>query len=129
MPAKIILTSLKRSEHHAKANPGAQIITMTMKPQPGIPNLDFLAPTKAMVYGHKGYEGWPRLSDEGYKIEYRKIIMRNMPSINTWYRTLTSDIILCCYCRPGVFCHRTFVGETFEWLNGKGIGNHEIVRD
>jgi hypothetical protein len=137
MCAKIILTSLSRSGRHVRANPTSIIKTMTMQPQRGIENLTFLAPLETMVKGHKRYAhpedhrwaGWIPVSDEQYKDQYRRIIEGNMPHIKKWYRDLDTDIVLCCYCAPGDFCHRIFVGDTFEWLNKKGIGLHQIVRD
>jgi uncharacterized protein DUF488 len=137
--ATIILTSLKRSGFWREQHPKAFLRTMTMQPQRTIKNLAFMAPREDMVKGHKHHahpeekrwQAWAPLTDEQYTQQYRAIWDANIGKIMEWYGILPNDatIILCCYCRPGDFCHRRLVAGWFgEIAEALGV-EHELVLD
>jgi hypothetical protein len=120
------------------------IATITVQTARGYRALPLLAPTRALVYGHKHYNGdsrfldWPMIDDEQYRLGYLALIEARMPQIIVWYRGLQEDnavkLVLCCYCsleRPRVnglpaFCHRVFVAQLCMWLNRKLAYDHCI---
>ena len=87
----------------------------TLQPLTGVgieSNLDFLAPTKELVWGHK-YKG---KSDEWYVNGYRTLLASRWSSIKPWLMTLdaTQDMTLLCYCRQGKFCHRKLMAQMIQ---------------
>lgn len=140
--ATIHLTCLDRIQKYtnlyAQEQPQRTVYvrTMTMQPVEGIRNLAFLAPTEAMVKGHKHHSGdqrftsWAKVTDQQYHDQYLAIVERNMAEITAWYNALPDDavVLLCCYCRIGTFCHRQFVAKLFQWLRKKpDMPYHEII--
>ena len=63
-----------------------------------------LAPTWDMVMGHK--EG--KVSDEEYTNRYEEIIKKSQEEHPEFWKELCrkEKIIIACYCKAGVFCHR-----------------------
>lgn len=120
----IILCSLNDHEHCQ-----GTVYTMTVQRCKDVPSLDFLVPTKALVFGHKHFcgdarfAGYPQVSDEQYVTGYRELIKPRLNRIAVWYTGLPLSnehvLTLCCYCRRGEFCHRQLVYKLLLWLNRK----------
>ncbi len=80
------------------------LYSTTFKPMYGIESLEFLAPTKELVYGHK----YKKMSEEWYIDGYRVLLSERWEYIEPWLKTLLNslDMTLLCYCSSGKFCHR-----------------------
>lgn len=72
-------------------------------------NAKYFAPTKEMVYRHKGYEGYEPLDNREYTRLYLPILQAVPLDIWRWlYRegmAANDRLVLKCYCPEGVFCH------------------------
>jgi hypothetical protein len=119
-----------------RARQRGQVSTITVKRVPAYPSLAALAPTKRLVYGYKHdqgdarFAGYPPVSQAQYITEYRALILARLPQIANWYQGLpttnTHALTLCCYCPPGVFCHRQLVYKLLTWLNRKLCLKHQV---
>lgn len=73
-----------------------------------------LAPTAAMVFGHKAWKGDTRfqrftpVTGEQYSETYLKLLRQRYAKAKQVFMDLLEkeSLTLCCYCRYGTFCHR-----------------------
>lgn len=67
------------------------------------------APAWDIVRGYQ--EG--RISEEKYARRYRRMMLGSFKTNRAaWERVAAMDrVVLCCYCRPGAFCHRRLLAE------------------
>ena len=67
------------------------------------------APAWDIVRGYQ--EG--RISEEEYARRYRRMMLGSFKTNRAaWERVAAMDrVVLCCYCRPGAFCHRRLLAE------------------
>lgn len=84
----------------------------TMRPIEGIPSIECLRPTHALVHG---YKYWGE-SEQWYTDGYRELLRRRWPAVKAWLDSLspTVDLTLVCYCPPkssGAFCHRQLIAQ------------------
>jgi hypothetical protein len=99
------------------------VLSMCMKPISGYRNIECLAPTEAMVYGHKAGKGDKRfvgrykaLSDCEYTVEYRALLAERRVEVRKFIDglELARDYTLLCYCPEGAFCHRRLLAKWFK---------------
>jgi len=117
----IILGQISKRKYYEAHYGPLSCYTMTVKSLPGIENIACLTPTKELVYGHKGYQGYEPLDDDAYTERYIGRLNAHMRQIRLWYRALAAQetVLLCCFCRKGAFCHRKIVYALFGWLNSR----------
>ena len=78
-----------------------------------------LAPSAAMVFGHKAWKGDKRfqifkpVTDEQYSEAYLKLLRQGYAKSKQVFMDLLEkeSLTLCCYCRSGNFCHRHLAAE------------------
>jgi uncharacterized protein YeaO (DUF488 family) len=99
---------------------GADGIDITVGSARGLGKI--LAPSKAIVYGHKHYNGdkrytdYEKVDDKTYRETYRLILIdRYVTNKNNFLAFLRNDeITLMCYCRADKFCHRHQAAEILQ---------------
>ena len=81
----------------------------TMRPIAGLPLVECLRPTHALVHGWK-YWGE---SEQWYTDGYRKLLASRWPAVKAWLDALQPgvDLTLVCYCAAGQFCHRQLIAQ------------------
>ena len=94
-----------------------KIYTGTVRRFHGPSNLDItvksgdkvFAPTWDLVMGYK--QG--RISEAEYRKQYVELMRASYRKNKArWLEVLAMPVVtLCCYCRPGEFCHRTILAE------------------
>lgn len=85
-------------------------------------NIEFLAPTPALVFGHKAGKGdkrfsrYAKVSDEQYINGYRRLLASRWSQVKAWLDSLdaNSDMTLLCYCHIGKFCHRQLLARMIQ---------------
>ena len=95
-------------QHRVYLNLGYVFIDTTVKS-----GNKLFAPTWDMVMGHK--DG--TISDEEYLARYRPMMTLSYNNNKQmWVDILTSNapLVLCCYCKHGVFCHRHSLYSYFQ---------------
>ena len=142
----LLLTSISIAQQQEKSlwyTENVLIQTMCVQSVPAHENLTMFAPTKSMVFGHKHWKhgtnwerfaSYPQVSDLEYRERYDEILKTYNPYIEEWYSNLPSDpdvvIYLCCFCRPGTFCHRRRVYKYLkEVIEPKMKMGHAILLD
>lgn len=103
----IYFSNINTKEHHH-----GTVLSMCMKPITGYKNVECLAPTKELVYGHK-YQG---KSNEWYEQGYRKLLAQRSAAVRSFINGLNieRDYTLLCYCAEGKFCHRQLLAKWFK---------------
>lgn len=80
------------------------------------------APTWDMVMGHKR----GKYTDEQYTKMYREMMGASYTrQPKHWKSMFAKDttVVLCCYCRPGAFCHRHILKDILlEHFDGEYLG-------
>ncbi len=94
-----------------------KIYTGTLRGRPWKGKLDItvksgdkvFAPTWEMVLMYKA----GRLSEAEYREHYFRLMRTSYREHKArWLEVLAMpEVTLCCYCRPGAFCHRTILAE------------------
>lgn len=112
------------SVNNRKAHRG-QVYCTTMKPIGGLERLDFLAPEKYMVYGHK-YHGQ---SDEWYTDLYWKLLWERREQVFSWLQNLSPerDETYVCYCSGG-FCHTRLIAQVVNVFR-QDVETSVVLRD
>lgn len=126
----LLLGQVSKIRSYQKTYPDALVYTMTVKPLPGIENVACFTPKRVMVYGYKQYAGWPAVSEAAYTKAYIDLLNSRKYAIYRWYKAIrTQDVILCCFCRPGNFCHRRLLYQYLCWLEKKFSEHITLVLD
>lgn len=75
------------------------------------------APTWDIVHAHKSYE----ITDEEYRARYIELMRESWREHrDEWLHFIMKpNYALCCFCRPGNFCHRHILREMFEKVAAK----------
>jgi uncharacterized protein YeaO (DUF488 family) len=78
------------------------------------------APTWDMVMGLKN----DKITEQEYTDQYTYMMALSFKRNKAkWDKLLSLDsITLCCYCKPGTFCHRVLLAKILETLGAKYIG-------
>ncbi len=100
----IVICSISDRQYHV-----GTVYATTMKPIGGLPLIECLRPTKALVYSIK-YGG---RSDEWYEDGYRRLLAARWPAVKAWLASLKADehATLVCYCPQGAYCHRHLIAR------------------
>ena len=82
------------------------------------------APTWDLVMGYK--QG--KISEEEYTEKYTQLMRQSWVKNNKRWREVlgTERVVLVCYCRPGVFCHRVLLARMIEKAGGKYMGEIKL---
>lgn len=97
-------------------------LDITVKSAKGIGEL--LAPTWALVGGYKHWHGYTALTDQQYTALYLDLLRRRYRANEQAFIELIQrpQLVLVCYCRSGVFCHRHIALDVLEKIaNAKGL--------
>ncbi len=97
-------------------------LDITVKNAKGIG--ETLAPTWALVGGHKHWQGYTALTDQQYTEIYLDLLSSRYRANEQAFVELIQrpQLILLCYCRPGVFCHRHIALDILEKIaHAKGL--------
>src|SRR5262249_29208133 len=95
---------------------------ITVKSANGIGTL--LAPTWALVGGHKHWHGYSALTDAQYIEKYLDLLRSRYRANEQAFIELIQhpQLVLLCYGRSGVFCHRNIALDVLEKIaNAKGL--------
>ena len=78
------------------------------------------APTWDMVLGYKN----GTITKEEYIEKYMQMMRESYKRYKrAWTTLLNGDrVVLCCYCKPGDFCHRLLLAEILEKLGAEYCG-------
>lgn len=78
------------------------------------------APTWGMVHGLKN----GGLKKDTYAEQYRQLMHQShVQNTDAWVDLLTRDeVVLCCYCSPGKFCHRRILAGILEKMGCVVVG-------
>lgn len=111
----VVFASINDKSHH-KGKVYTACVGLLGKPN----NIDMLAPTAAIVYGHKHNTGdmrfrkYAKVSDEQYERIYASLLKGHRTQIQKWINTIDQDITICCFCPSGKFCHRQLLAKWFK---------------
>jgi hypothetical protein len=97
-------------------------LDITVKSAKGIGEL--LAPTWALVGGHKQWAGYTPLTDDLYTSIYLDLLRSRFRTNEGAFIELIQrpQVCLLCYCRTGVFCHRHIALDVLQKIaNAKGL--------
>lgn len=100
----IVICSINDRQYHV-----GTVYATTMQPIGSLPLIECLRPTQALVYGVK----YQRQTDEWYTSGYRRLLATRWPAVSAWLASLSPDthLTLTCFCRRGVFCHRSLIAR------------------
>jgi hypothetical protein len=101
---------------------GSAGLDITVKSASGIGTL--LAPTWALVGGHKGWQGYEPLTDAEYTERYLELLRSRYRRSEQAFTDLIQrpELVLLCYCRAGVFCHRHLALDVLDKIaHAKGL--------
>jgi uncharacterized protein YeaO (DUF488 family) len=76
------------------------------------------------VGGHKHWHGYTALSDDQYTEKYLDLLRQRYRANEQAFIELIQrpQLVLLCYCRSGVFCHRHIALDVLEKIaNAKGL--------
>jgi hypothetical protein len=97
-------------------------LDITVKSAKGIGEI--LAPTWALVGGYKHWQGYTALTNEQYTNLYLDLLRSRYRTNEQAFIQLIQrpQLVLLCYCRSGVFCHRHLALDVLEKIaNAKGL--------
>src|SRR5215475_2584125 len=83
-----------------------------------------LAPTWALVGGHKHWQGKTPLTDEQYTDQYLDLLRTRYRANEQAFIDIIQreHVVLLCYCRSGIFCHRHLALGVLEKIaHAKGL--------
>jgi hypothetical protein len=85
---------------------------------------EIFAPTWALVGGHKRWQGYTALTDQQYTEIYLDLLRNRYRANEQAFIELIQrpQLILLCYCRSGVFCHRHLALDVLDKIaQAKGL--------
>ena len=97
-------------------------LDITVKSAKGIGEI--LAPTWTLVGGHKHWQGYTALTDEQYTELYLDLLRSRYRGNEQAFIEIIQrpHVVLLCYCRTGVFCHRHLALDVLEKIaHAKGL--------
>lgn len=98
----------------------AMVINIARKPIPGIGQAIDLAPSKELFSWYQANKEQPDWFKE-YKRRYKQEVQNNESALK-YMRFIKSqldkgiDVVLICFCRKASKCHRSIIGEAFEYV-------------
>ena len=94
--------------------PGPSGLDITVKSATGPGQV--LAPTWALVGGYKNWQGYVPLTEQQYTETYLDLLrVRYRANEQAFIEIIQREhVVLLCYCRAGVFCHRYLALEVLE---------------
>lgn len=101
---------------------GPSGLDITVKSAKGIGEI--LAPTWVLVGGYKHWEGKTPLTDEQYTDRYLDLLRTRYRANEQAFTEIIQreHVVLLCYCRTGVFCHRHLALDVLEKIaHAKGL--------
>lgn len=101
---------------------GQSGLDITVKSAKGIGEI--LAPTWTLVGGYKHWHGYAVLTDQQYTELYLDLLRSRYRANEQAFIELIQrpQLILLCYCRSGVFCHRHIALDVLEKIaHAKGL--------
>jgi len=104
---------------------GPSGLDVTVKSATGIGQL--LAPTWALVGGYKHWQGYLPLTEQQYTDKYLALLRaRYLANEEAFIEIIQREhLVLLCYCRAGVFCHRHLALDVLEKIAcAKGLPVH-----
>lgn len=101
---------------------GQSGLDITVKSAEGIGEI--FAPTWALVSGHKHWQGYTPLTDQQYTDIYLDLLRaRYRADEHAFIEIIQREhVVLLCYCRTGVFCHRHLALDVLDKIaHAKGL--------